>query len=187
MSKNASSADNQQERLSYALQWYIVGFVEGEGSFHVSIQKRKDLRFGWQLIPEFRVSQRKDRISVLELIRDFFQCGYLKPNHAKRKNDQNWVYVVRNRNDLLMKIIPFFEKFPLKSEKNEDFKKFKIVTEKLNILQNLNIKDFNSLLNIIFSMNRKGIYRKLVQNTIMAEIESSETIRRSLRTAEKKI
>src|SRR4051794_26226392 len=37
---NASGADNQQERLDA----YIAGFVDGEGSFHVAVQRNPTTR-----------------------------------------------------------------------------------------------------------------------------------------------
>ena len=63
-SENPSSADNQQERLDA----YIAGFVDGEGSFHVAICRNAGTRAGWQLVPEFRVSQNCERREVLDLI-----------------------------------------------------------------------------------------------------------------------
>jgi hypothetical protein len=52
MSKNASDADNQQERflkgISEKLGWFLVGFTEGEGSFNLSIIKRSDYSHRWQ-------------------------------------------------------------------------------------------------------------------------------------------
>jgi hypothetical protein len=47
-----TAPDNQQERLDD----YLAGYVDGEGSFHVAIQRNPSTRFGWQLVPEFHVS-----------------------------------------------------------------------------------------------------------------------------------
>lgn len=52
---NVSSADNQQERLKMS-QW-IVGFVDGEGCFSVSIFKNRTSKSGFQVMPEFVVTQ----------------------------------------------------------------------------------------------------------------------------------
>ena len=60
-SDNLTSADNQQERLDD----YLCGYVDGEGSFHVAIQRNPSTRFKWQLVPEFHVSQNPERASVL--------------------------------------------------------------------------------------------------------------------------
>src|SRR5262245_32651267 len=119
------SADNQQERLNN----YISGFVDGEGSFHIAIQKSPSLTFGYQLLPEFHVSQSIERATVLELIKDVWKCGYIKPNF--RNHDNNLVYVVRNRTHLLQIVIPFFRKYPLLSDKQKDFEKFAYVVEQM--------------------------------------------------------
>src|SRR2546427_10838585 len=63
-SDNASGAVNQQERLDA----YIAGYVDGEGSFHVAVQRNPWTRAGWQLVPEFHVSQSPERRQVLDLI-----------------------------------------------------------------------------------------------------------------------
>ena len=53
-SDNMLGADNQQERLR-TVGW-IVGFVDGEGCFSVTIQKATTST-GWQVFPEFVVTQ----------------------------------------------------------------------------------------------------------------------------------
>jgi hypothetical protein len=75
-----SSADNQQERLD----GYISGYVDGEGCFATTINRNPTCRSGYQLVPEFHVSQNGDRAEVLGLIqRRFGGCGYIKPNGRK--------------------------------------------------------------------------------------------------------
>src|SRR3974377_1940989 len=107
-SDNATGAANQQERLDS----YIAGFVDGEGSFHVAIQKNPSTRAGWQLVPEFRVSQDVSRATVLALILARTGCGAIRENH-RGSNDHTLVFVVRRRADLLEHVIPFFERNPL--------------------------------------------------------------------------
>jgi hypothetical protein len=64
------SADNQQERLKLA-NW-IVGFVDGEGCFSVSIFKNRTSKSGFQVMPEFVVTQGQKSLNVLEDIKVFF-------------------------------------------------------------------------------------------------------------------
>jgi hypothetical protein len=116
-SDNVTGADNQQERLD----GYIAGYVDGEGSFSVAVQQNPSCRLGFQLVPELHVSQNADRAQVLELIRERLGCGYIKPNS---KRDRAVVLVVRDRSDLLQRVIPFFERCPLLSSKQADFLKF---------------------------------------------------------------
>jgi LAGLIDADG endonuclease len=120
-SDNVAGADNQQERLD----GYLSGYVDGEGSFSIAINRNPSCRSGYQLVPEFHVSQNGDRARVLEVLRERLGgCGYIKPNGKK---DRALVYVVRKRDDLLDQVIRFFEGSPLLSPKREDFEKFAYV------------------------------------------------------------
>ena len=63
-SENESGADNQQERLDFA-SW-IVGFVDGDGCFSVSIFYNKTSRFNWQIMPEFVITQSERDLDLLK-------------------------------------------------------------------------------------------------------------------------
>jgi len=78
-SENPSGADNQQETVSPCIvldpNW-IVGFVDGEGCFSVSVHRNSMMHRhgGWQLQPVFHVFQHSDHREVLEAMvkqRDF--------------------------------------------------------------------------------------------------------------------
>ena len=71
------SADHQQERPDEGLCQYVAGFVDGEGSFHVGVQRSRFTRVGLQVIPEFHVSQNHERAEVLQLIQQVLGCGYI--------------------------------------------------------------------------------------------------------------
>jgi hypothetical protein len=174
-SDNASSADNQQERLDS----YLAGYVDGEGSFHVGIQKSRNVSIGYQLVPELHVSQNSERNQVLRILRKTLGCGYIKPNHPGMSKDKTDVFVVRNREDLLNKVIPFFESNPLLSPKQKDFEKFSLVVKAMDDGKHLETNGFLVLLRIAFSMNGNGRYRKFDILQIEKDLESSETIRQS--------
>ena len=71
-SENMLGADNQQERLR-TVGW-IVGFVDGEGCFSVTIQKATTAT-GWQVFPEFVVTQGEKSLRALHDLKEFFECG----------------------------------------------------------------------------------------------------------------
>jgi len=55
--------------------WWVTGFVDGEGSFQISILENKKLKTGWVVSPKFQiVLHEKDR-ALLELIRSSFGVG----------------------------------------------------------------------------------------------------------------
>ena len=133
--------DNQQERLDD----YLAGYVDGEGSFHVAIQRNPSTRFGWQLVPEFHVSQNPERASILELLRARLGCGRIRPNARAGGRDRSLVYVVRNRDDLSMddlsmKVIPFFRAHPILSEKRLEFETFAVIVAAMENREHLSEK-----------------------------------------------
>ena len=100
--------------------FYIVGFVDGEGSFNTSFRVRNDYLLGWKITPVFNISQ-KER-TILSLIKRYLKCGTIRV-----RKDGVWVYEVDNRNALHGTIIPFFKTFQFLSQKRKkifnDFKK----------------------------------------------------------------
>jgi LAGLIDADG endonuclease len=160
-SDNVTGADNQQERLD----GYIAGYVDGEGSFSVSVQRNRSCRVGFQLVPEFHVSQNGDRAQVLELIRDRLGCGYIKPNS---KRDRALVLVVRERTALLERVVPFFERTPLLSTKYADFEKFAKVVRGMALGRDLAPDGFDELLELALSMNGSGRFRKVRWKELVA-------------------
>lgn len=58
---------------------------------------------------------------MLYLMKDYFGCGSIRPD----RSDRTIKYEVRSLNDLLNRVIPHFEEYPLLSTKNESFRLFK--------------------------------------------------------------
>ena len=179
-------AGNQQGRPDEGLCHYVAGFVDGEGSFHVAVQKNPSTRWKWQVIPEFHVSQNDGNQHVLELIRKILGCGYLKPNH-RNSRDRTYVLVVRDRTDLTTKVVPFFRKYQLRTTKRADFERFAQIVEMMEAGVHRTLKGLREILRIAFTMNQAGIRRRLSVKDILASLEPSETVRRILTTGEAKI
>ncbi len=139
---------------------YVVGFVDGEGSFHVAIYKDPRMKTGIKLIPEFHVSQRETSRFVLDELAVFFECGYVKANHCSNPKDTTFVYVVRDRHDLLKKIIPFFRKHLLQTEKKNDFDCFAQVVEQMELKGHRDENSLRDILNLAYQMNQNGKYRR---------------------------
>ena len=47
---------------------YVVGFIDGEGSFSISIGKHKTLKRGYEVRPEFEIEVRKDDQEILDRV-----------------------------------------------------------------------------------------------------------------------
>ena len=97
---------------------WVVGFTDGEGCFYVGINHHPEMTVGHQVLPEFRVVQHERDLQVLYALKRFFRSGVVRRNHEER-------FELRIRKiDALLEVVEFFEKHPLKTKKNADFKKF---------------------------------------------------------------
>lgn len=163
------SADNQQERLK--LMGWIVGFTDGEGCFTVSLHRNSTTSLGWQIMPEFILSQGKKSLNSLLLVKNYFKCGRISVNHRHDNHREDlYRYCVKSQKELNEKIIPFFEENKLKTSKSEDFNKFSSVLRLMKKKEHLTSNGVNNILGIISTMNTKKIR--------LLNLESSETTRR---------
>ena len=128
---------------------WVVGFVDGEGCFHVGINRHADMKCGYQVLPEFTVVQHERDVKLLHGLREFFGCGVVRTNHGDR-----WAYRVRGKKDLLENIVPFFVQHPLRSEKREDFEKFRSVLRLMESGDHLTADGVNNVQRIAARMNR---------------------------------
>ena len=165
-----TSADNQQERLKIA--GWIVGFTDGEGCFCVSINRNRKTNLGWQVMPEFVISQGLKSKKSLDIIERYFKCGRIFINRRKDNHKENICrYCVRSLSDLDKKIIPFFKENKLKTEKLKSFRQFsKIVRMMLKKHEHLTLKGIYRIAKIAQTINQQKTPKFLT---------SSETIRRS--------
>ncbi len=152
-SKNVLSADNQQATRQVSDE-YLAGFTDGEGCFYVGFGKRNDLPLKWQVITEFHVSQNPGGRNLLELFKKRLDCGYLKPNHAKNPKDKSWILIVKDRDDLRKKVIPFFKNNPLLTSKQQDFIIFSKVLQIIEQGKHLRKTGLKEIAELVFSSQR---------------------------------
>lgn len=176
-SNNVLSADNQQERLQLPHPWYLTGLVDGEGSFHIALYKDVRMKTNLKVIPEFHVSQNGSSKKVLEELQRFSKCGNIKVNHHGRVSDQTYVFVVRNRNDLLNLVIPFFEKYSLRTAKANDFKIFARIVRMMDEGMHKTKSGVKKIITLAYLMNNAGKRRTTKKQDLLKIVESSETTR----------
>ena len=170
-SKKATGADNQQERLKF-IGW-LVGFTDGEGCFSVSIFSNKTSKFGWQVFPEFVITQGEKSLPALKKIKNYFDCGNLFINHRYDNHKENlYRYCVRSNSDLKEKIIPFYRQNQLITAKSKDFENFCKIIDLMSKQKHGTINGLRQIAKIIKRMNRK---------VCPIILKSSETICQNLR------
>jgi len=176
-SKNAISADNQQERIEVC--GWITGFVDGEGSFLVNIFQSPRAKSKWQIFPEFSVSQSLKGKDLLYKLEKFFACGHIYAHNARNIKQGKWdplyKYCVRNRNELQEKIIPFFKNHKCFGKaKRNDFEKFVKVVEMMDKGKHLTNKGMRKIAKIAKKMTHRKPFK---ESSIYKFLLSSETIR----------
>ncbi|MBI5413457.1 LAGLIDADG family homing endonuclease [Candidatus Peregrinibacteria bacterium] len=132
---------------------YIVGLVDGEGSFTVYVRNldsksvvnrrvRFEPRFYLKLIAYDR--------DILYQLKRFFGCGNIYFQKDTRPNHQNcYRYEVFNRRNLLDVIIPFFKDHPLQlSSKRKDFEIFCELLERMQHGEHLHDEGLRQLLSL---------------------------------------
>ena len=105
---------------------WLVGFVDGEGCFHVGVSRHPEMRFGAQILPEFTVVQHMRDVSLLHRIRSAMGCGVVRRNHGDR-----YCWRVRDLRHLADIIVPFFERHPLRSRKQAAFSRWARIVRRM--------------------------------------------------------
>ncbi|MBI2029819.1 LAGLIDADG family homing endonuclease, partial [Candidatus Gottesmanbacteria bacterium] len=120
---------------------FLAGFVEGEGSFNVSLRRKADYKVKWQVVMSFNVSQKDP--SILYILKDQLNCGIIKT----RKHDDLHSYDVTKPQDIIQKVIPYFLKYPVLS--NSKLKNFAIFCEIAQLMNQGNHKNMTGLNKIL--------------------------------------
>jgi len=142
---------------------YLTGFTDGEGCFSISFSLRKKLKLGIEVRPSFSISQHKRNKQIILQLPKLFGCGGVRFS----KKDQNYKYEVRSIGDLIRRIIPHFEQYPLLTSKKEDFEIFKQICKLISSNHHLSkqglkqVIELSQLINISGSkrINRKSLLK----------------------------
>ncbi len=181
-------AVNQQERpqeewlnkIPPELGYYLAGFVDGEGSFNVSLRQKPDYQIKWQVVLSFNVSQR-DLTNLLTL-KEILGCGIIK----KRK-DGVYSLDITTPSNVILKVIPFFTRFSFRSKKAiRNFAIFCKIADLMNQGNHRNTQGLRKILALRETLNiGKGRTRKYSEADVLKTLlgESSETIRQAPPTA----
>ncbi len=102
--------------------WYVTGLIDGEGCFCLTINTENKKRKGFvstyrYWIADFSIHMRQDEKPILEAVQRFFNSG--KVNVVGKYHIVH--FNIRDRLDIISKLIPHFEKFPLQAKKQKDF------------------------------------------------------------------
>lgn len=152
---------------SRKLPSYISGYVDGEGSFNISFSPRPKLLVGWETRPSFSVSQHKKRSYVLTLIKMYFGCGNIREDRRYGIH----VFETRSLKDIVEKILPHFEQYPLLSEKQKDVLYYKKICQLMMDGKHLEKDGFKTILSLSRQINTSFENRKYSVDEILGSLE----------------
>lgn len=129
---------------------YIVGLVDGEGSFTVYVRDPnlpRTVKRRVTVEPKFYIKLIERDKEILDRLQKFFGCGSVYFQKDARPNHQNcYRYEVYSQNDLFLKIIPFFRKHTLQFvSKAKDFEIFCQIMDIVKRKEHLEVKGLNRL------------------------------------------
>jgi len=152
--------------------YYFAGFVDGEGSFNVSLCRRDDMTRGWKVTLTFNVSQRESYI--LAKLKHLLGCGRLQYRY-----DGVCYFVVSNPRSIIERVIPFFETFGFLSQtKQRNFRIFTQITKIVADGRHLRSDGFAEVVRLREKLNEgHGRKRKYTMRDVFPIRKSSETIR----------
>lgn len=154
----------QREKLN---PHYVSGFIDGEGSFSISIGKHKTLKRGFEVRPEFEIELRKDDQEILERILitigigRIYDCSYDRYGwfpHAKYKITSIW--------DLKEYLFPFLDKYPLQAKKAKSYILFREIVLMICEKKHLSDEGFNKVVKLRESLRALGKKAKTYHGTV---------------------
>ena len=157
---------------------YVSGFVDGEGSFWVSVYRDETMRNKIFARPEFTIELRADDRKILERIQRTIGCGKIYECNYERYGWYPHVkYKVSRLDEVSEILIPFFEKWPLQAKKAEVFRYFKEIIKKRMRKEHLTAKGVKEIIKLQTKMRALGKKHRS-ETARIRENRSSSGVRR---------
>jgi hypothetical protein len=138
---------------------YIAGLASGDGCFYISIRNSSSCKLEKAVVLKFQIVQHSRDIELMEMLIFTLGCGRIE-----LAIKQSAVYfVVLKFKDISEKLIPFFDKYPIKGVKALDYSDFKKVVLLMNRKTHLTEQGLSEIQSIKLNMNL--FRKKLVINS----------------------
>ncbi len=99
----------------------------------------------------------------------FFKCGGIRLS----RKDNTYKFEVRSIKDLVMKVIPQFERYPLQGKKRQDYELFHEVCKLVYSSKHLHHEGLQKIIELAYQMNPSGKrkYRKEDLLRVLREVK----------------
>jgi len=133
---------------------WVSGFVDGDGCFYISLTNNST---GVGLV--FKITQHTRDTDLLKEFVNYFNCGRYSLSSPEAGD-----FIVTKFQDIYTKIIPFFNKYPLKGSKSLDYYDFNRAAELILNKAHLTTEGFESIKQIKLGTNKKRINKSIITN-----------------------
>ena len=157
---------NTKVGKGYLPSSYVSGLVDGEGCFHIALTKNSTFKAEFQVRAIFSIKLHMKDLMLLERIKSFYGVGTI--HIRKGKSAGCAIYSIQSYKELVSVIIPFFDKYPLLTQKKGDYLLFKFALGIINKGEHLTKQGLSKLISIKASMNL-GLSNQL--KTIFSNIQ----------------
>lgn len=135
---------------------FVSGLFDAESSFVVIFSKNTRYKTGWAINPRVQIKMHiRDKDLILSLQNFFGNIGYISYPISTMIE-----YRISNTKDLIAKVIPHFDNYPLKTKKYVDYILFKNIVTMLVKGEHKTIEGFKNIIAIKASLN-KGLSNSL--------------------------
>jgi LAGLIDADG DNA endonuclease family protein len=129
--------------------WFVTGLTEGEGCFCVSLALRAKMKTGLEVRPSFSLSLNEKDLGLLEELRAYFECGWIRQSKA----DRTYKYEARSVGELVDHVMPHFESHPLRGSKAKSFAGFARVCRMIQQGDHLKREGLRTIVSVAYEMN----------------------------------
>lgn len=144
---------------------FLVGLTDGDGTFNIYInEQNKKINF------TFKISLSKFNIKLLYFLKKKLGIGQVILHNSGVKDGNQATFRIRNKNDIINKILPIFNKYNLLTSKQFNYNKFYksiIISNNNNLSQLDKILEINKIKNLKLPNNYiSPIWNNLTFDTI---------------------
>lgn len=134
--------------------WWVSGFTDGDGCFRINFRKSVTYKSGACINLGFIITQHIRDLALIQSLVSYFNCG----GHSIATDSLSCEFHVYRIADILNIILPFFDKYPLKGAKREDFIDFVLAAKIIEKKDHLTESGYQKLDVLKKGMNkgRKG-------------------------------
>uniref|UniRef100_UPI0021158EFD hypothetical protein n=1 Tax=Aspergillus sclerotioniger TaxID=319627 RepID=UPI0021158EFD len=130
--------------------WFITGFADAEGCFLITVRKTPRNNLGWQLEANFIINLHKKDVGLLK----FIQAYLGGVGRIGKERNGCCDFTVGSLSQILAKIVPHFDNYPLKTHKRADYLLFREAVMRMKQGEHLTVEGLQKIINIRAAINK---------------------------------